>query len=213
MGRPVAPRRLDAAMLQAGCAELATSDARLGALLDRNGFPPLRLRPQGFATLVHLMLQQQVSRASANAVFGRLEALLGAVTPEALCRADPDDLRRVGFSQQKVEYALGLATAIAEGELDIEALNRLEDEEAVTALTAYRGIGPWTASVYVLTALGRPDVWAPGDRALLVSMGRMLGRPQAVPNDEAAEIAKGWSPWRALAARILWHDYAAWESL
>ena len=198
-------------MLQAACLELADADRRLALLLDRNGFPPLRLRPQGFATLVHLILQQQVSRASAAAVNDRLTSLLGAVTPHAVLGVAGAELRGVGFSQQKVEYVTGLATRILAGELDLAALGKLADDEAISRLVAERGVGRWTASVYVLTALGRPDVWAPGDRAVLVSLGRLLKREDVPASEEAEQIAEAWRPWRAVAARLLWHDYAATE--
>lgn len=204
--------RLDARLLQTGCTELAAEDSRLAALLDRNGLPPLRLRPEGFATLVHLILQQQVSRASAQAVFDRLWARTeGDVTAGAVLATAPSDLRGVGFSHQKIEYVTSLADEVASGGLDLDGLGRMSDDEAIAALEAQRGIGPWTASVYVLTALGRPDVWAPGDRALLVSLGRMLERDEAPSSTEAAEVAVRWRPWRAVAARILWHDYTAAE--
>jgi DNA-3-methyladenine glycosylase II len=201
-------RRLDAALLKTGCEALAAADSRLAKLLERNGPPPLRLRPEGYSTLVHLILQQQVSRASAQAVFDRVVAHLGSdVAPESLLAIDPAELRRMGWSRQKIDYATSLAHAILGGELDLVGLGELDDESAIALLAAQRGIGPWTAAVYVLTALGRPDVWAPGDRALLVSLGWMLGRADVPGSEEAAEIALAWRPWRAVAARILWHDY------
>ena len=208
MERPVAPRRLDAALLKTGCAALAAADSRLAELLERNGPPPLRRRPEGYSTLVHLILQQQVSRVSAQAVLDRVVAHVGGdVTPESLLAIDPAELRRMGWSRQKIDYATSLAHAIVGGELDLAGLGEVGDEAAMALLAAQRGIGPWTAAVYVLTALGRPDVWAPGDRALLVSLGRMLGRTDVPDNQEAAELALAWRPWRAVAARILWHDY------
>ena len=210
MGRVVG-RRLTAGTLREGCDALRAADANLARLLDRNGLPPLRLRPAGFATLVHLILQQQVSRASAQAVNDRLTSLVGEVTPANVLASDPDALRGVGFSYQKIEYVTALAQRIEVGELDLAALSRQPDEAAIGLLLAERGVGPWTAAVYVLTALGRPDVWAPGDRALLVSLGRMLGRAEAPTNEEAMAIAEAWRPWRAVAARILWHDYSAAE--
>lgn len=187
-------------------------DRRLGELYARNGVPPLRLRPPGLGTLVHLILQQQVSRASAQAVFDRLGTSIGGpVTAGALLDIDPEELRRAGFSYQKIEYVTDLAGAIDSGELNLEELAELDDDAAIAALVAWRGIGPWTAAVYVLTALGRQDVWAPGDRALLVSLGRMLGREDVPTSDEATTLAAAWSPWRAVAARLLWHDYSAAE--
>lgn len=203
-------RRLNAASLRTGCEALATADPRLAELLERNGLPPLRLRPEGYNTLVHLILQQQVSRASAQAVLDRVVAHVGGdVAPDSLLAIDPGELRRMGWSRQKIDYATSLAHAIVDGELDLAGLGKLDDDSAIGVLEAQRGIGPWTAAVYVLTALGRPDVWAPGDRALLVSLGWMLERSEVPGNDEAAKIALAWRPWRAVAARILWHDYGA----
>lgn len=210
MGQPLA-RRLTAADLEAGCRFLGDTDPDLARLLDRNGLPPLRLRRPGFATLVHLVLQQQVSRASAQAVFDRLQQLVGHLVPERVLEAAPDELRSVGFSHQKIDYVRTLAQRIESGDLPLDALVDMPDDAAIATLVGERGIGPWTASVYVLTALGRPDVWAPGDRALLVSMGRMLGREDVPDDAEAAVIADRWRPWRAVAARILWHDYSAAE--
>lgn len=200
-------------MLRTGCEALAATDPRLATLLDRNGEPPLRLRPEGLATLVHLILQQQVSRASAQAVFDRLTALAGGhVTAETLVNIAPEDLRAVGFSHQKIEYVSALTEEALSGALDFDALASLPDEEAIATLLSRRGIGPWTAAVYVLTALGRPDVWAPGDRALLVSLGRMLEQTAVPTSADAEQVAAEWKPWRAVAARILWHDYAAREA-
>ena len=211
MGRSLT-QRLDAASLRAGCGYLAANDPRLRGLFEKNGVPPLRLRPEGFATLVHLILQQQVSRASAQAVFDRLEHRIGGtVAAESLLAVDPAELRECGFSYQKIEYVTEIARKVVAGALDLAHLGGLADGAAIAELTAQRGVGPWTASVYVLTALGRPDVWAPGDRALLVSLGRLLGRPDVPANDEAVAIAAQWSPWRAVAARLLWHDYSANE--
>ena len=201
-------RRLNAASLRKGCEALAAADSRLAVLLERNGLPPLRLRPEGFGTLVHLILQQQVSRASAQAVFDRVVSRAGGdLTPDSLLAIDPEELRGIGWSRQKIDYAVSLADAIVGGDFDLANLAGMDDAAAIAALEAQRGIGPWTASVYVLTALGRPDVWAPGDRALLVALGWMLERDEAPGTDEAAGIALAWRPWRAVAARMLWHDY------
>lgn len=200
-------------MLRDACDELAQRDSRLAMLIKRNGYPPLRLRPEGFATLVHLILQQQVSRASALAVNSRLEELLSVVSPQSVLAASDVKLRQVGFSQQKIKYVRALAQRIESGELDLPDLRRRTDEAAIATLEAELGIGPWTASVYVLSALGRPDVWAPGDRALLVSLGRMLGSPVVPSSQEAEQVAEAWRPWRAVAARVLWHDYAVPEAV
>lgn len=200
-------------MLREACDHLAVSDPRLGELLARNGVPPLRLRPPGVATLVHLILQQQVSRASAQAVFDRMSELLaGEFTPDGIIAIAPHELRAAGLSHQKIDYVIRLGHDMLAGRFDLAALEDMSDEEALAQLGRLKGVGPWTAAVYVLTALGRPDVWAPGDRALLVSLGRMLGTGDAVPNDVAIDVAAAWSPWRAVAARILWHDYSANEA-
>ena len=199
--------RLDPPTLEAGCAALADRSDALAALYERNGTPPLWRRDPGFPTLVKLVLEQQVSLASGAAAYRRLQLRLGEVTPEAFLALNDEELRAAAFSRQKARYVRGIASAIVDGDLDLAALGTLDDADAAAVLTGHVGIGPWTASNYLLFALGRPDVWPTGDRALVVSMARALDLADPPRYPDADEMAGEWSPWRAVAARLRWHDY------
>ncbi|MDJ0954435.1 MAG: DNA-3-methyladenine glycosylase 2 family protein [Acidimicrobiia bacterium] len=188
---------------------MAAADPRLRRLYESNGAPPLWEREGGFATLVKIVLEQQVSLDSAAAAFRNLEAALGTVAPERFLTLDDAELKRIGFSRQKAGYCRGLAAGIIDGSVDLAALDGMDDAAARAALTAIRGIGPWTADVYLLFALRRPDVWPMGDRALVVSMAENLPLDEVPGYDEAAEIALAWGPWRSVAARMLWQAYLA----
>lgn len=198
---------LDEARLEHAVVELSQSDRRLNAMAKRNGAPPLWPRAPGFATLVKVILEQQVSLESAAAAFANLEAALGSVRPEPFLMLDDAELKTIGFSRQKAGYCRGLAVGILDGSIDLDSLERASDTEARNALLAIRGVGQWTADVYLLFVLGRTDVWPHGDRALVVSMAENLGLDAVPSYDEAAVIAAAWSPWRAVAARMLWHAY------
>ena len=212
MRRPSQQVRLDPASLTTGCRALAKRDSVLRELFERNGTPPLWRREPGFATLVRLVLEQQVSLASGAAAYRRLEERLGAVTPDAFLRLDDAALLAVGFSRQKTRYVRHLARALVTGEFDLDVAGRLGDEAAVAHLQRLVGVGPWTASNYLLFALGRPDVWPTGDRALVVSLGRALATDAPPTYEEADQMADLWRPWRAVAARLLWHDYLGGRS-
>jgi DNA-3-methyladenine glycosylase II len=173
----------------------------------RHGPPPLWAREPGFATLVLLVLEQQVSLASARAAFDRLVTATGTLSPAGLLALDDATLRAIGFSRQKAGYARGLAEAVLSGELDFGLLAALPDDQVRAALTGLRGIGPWTADVYLTMALLRPDAFPLGDLALLVSAQRVK-RLDARPTQlELEQLAEAWRPHRATAARILWHAY------
>ena len=193
--------------LRAAARALAASDPVLGASVERFGPPPLWSREPSYATLVHLILEQQVSLASAQAAFDRLGvAVGGAITPDAVLTLDDAQLRAIGFSRQKAGYARDLATAMLDG-FSLDALAREPDDEVRRALIAHRGIGRWTADIYLTMCLLRPDIWPSGDLALAtaaVEIGAMSERPSEL---ELAALADRWSPYRAVAARILWHHY------
>jgi len=156
---------------------------------------------------VLLVLEQQVSLASARAAFDRLVAAVGVLTPAAVLALDDAELRAIGFSRQKAGYARDLARAVLSGSLDLDALAGLPDDDVRAALTSLRGIGPWTADVYLTMALRRPDAFPHGDLALLVSVQRVK-RLDARPTPlKLVELAEPWRPHRATAARILWHAY------
>ena len=201
-----APLSLTDESLRTAVETLAAFDSDLARVVAAFGCPPLWGRRPGFPTLLHIILEQQVSLASAPAAFDRLAAA-GPVTPENLLRLNDTELRVIGFSRQKAGYARGLALALASGELDLEALAEIEDRTAHRMLVGLKGIGPWTADIYLLMALGRPDIWPVGDIALLQAMQELKRLPQRPSNEMALTIAEGWRPWRAAAARILWHWY------
>jgi DNA-3-methyladenine glycosylase II len=169
--------------------------------------PPFWQRQPGFPTLILLILEQQVSIASALATYNRLVTMVGDLTPGALLELDDEQMRSVGFSRQKTRYARALASAILVGRLDLPALDALSDEEARAVLVESPGIGPWTADTYLLSALRRPDVWPVGDRALQVAAENVKRLPTVPSPIELLALAEPWRPFRAVAARILWHHY------
>jgi DNA-3-methyladenine glycosylase II len=190
-----------------GAAWLAARDADMARAFARCGVPPLRRRADGFGTLLQAVVGQQVSTASAAAIWARMEAA-GLVVSDAVAAASEEELRAVGLSRPKMRYARGIAGA----GLDFQALRDLPDAEVLARLVALPGIGPWTAEIYALTALGRADVFPPGDLALQEA-ARMLYGLEARPNAaELRNMALGWSPWRAVAARLLWAWYRAEKS-
>ena len=186
---------------------LAGEEPAFANVVDEHGPPPFWLRPAGFPTLVWLIMEQQVSLESGAAMYRRLHGLLGAITPEAVAATLPDELRGIGVTRQKTEYLLVLASSIMSGELDLNLLGEESFDEARQALLSVRGIGPWTADAYLLSALRFPDVFPVGDRALQVGTAEVLGL-SAVPGPEELELlALPWRPIRAAAARIIWHSY------
>jgi DNA-3-methyladenine glycosylase II len=198
---------LDESSFAAAAAQLCDADPDLAAIVERHGVPAFWRREPGFPTLVLLILEQQVSLASAKAAYDRLATRLGRVTPAGVLAATDEELRADGFSRQKARYVRALSAALDDGSLDLEEVASLEDEEVRSALVALPGIGAWTAECYLLSALRRPDVWPTGDIALQEGARRARGldaRPTAV---ELETIGEAWRPHRATAARLLWHLY------
>lgn len=208
---PGPPIALDEPRLHRGVEALAAIDRDLAGIADRHGPPPLWARPPGFDTLARIILEQQVSLASAEAARQRLVAAAGAVEPAAIVATGEEALRSAGLTRQKARYLVALASDVIDGRLDLAAVASAPDDDARTALTARLGIGRWTADIYLLMALGRPDVWPTGDLALAGSMRRAKGLPTIPTADEQLAIAEPWRPWRAVAARLLWHAYLAGE--
>jgi len=193
--------------LAVGVAELSRRDPHLAAVVARHGAPPLWDRPPGFGTLVQIILEQQISLSAGRAAYGRLERLAGAVTPERVAALSEAELRGAGLTRQKSAYIRELAQAIVAGAFDPDGLAALDDEEARTALIKLRGVGAWTADIYLLMALGRADIWPSGDLALVAAI-REVKRMRSLPtSDRIGRITRTWSPWRAVAARVLWHHY------
>jgi len=195
------------ASLAAAAYELASRDADLAGIVERHGLPPMWDRPPGFGTLVHLILEQQVSIASAQAAFDRLASRIGAPAPVAILRLSDAELLAIGFSRQKAAYVRDLARLVDDGRLDIDGLAGLDDREACSRLIAVKGIGAWTANTYLLMALLRPDVWPAADIALAAAVADVRGFAARPGADEMESIGQAWRPWRSVAARILWLDY------
>ncbi|HJS21093.1 MAG TPA: hypothetical protein VJ764_00425 [Steroidobacteraceae bacterium] len=198
---------LDDAGLRRAVRILARRDPALAAIARRYGPPPLWAREPCFATLVHVILEQQVSLASARAVFERLRATLPVFDATSFLALDDAAFKRVGITRQKTAYARELATAIASNRLDLEGLALLDDTEVHTVLTRIKGIGLWTSNVYLLMALGRPDAFPASDIALLVAAHKIKKLRQRPTPERLERLAENWRPWRAVAARLLWHFY------
>jgi DNA-3-methyladenine glycosylase II len=198
-------KRLDINGLAAACRDLA-SDPCLGRIYSDHGVPPLWDRPAGFKTLLQIILEQQVSLASAKACFDKLTAHVTDVSPENLLSLDGTDLKAFGFSRQKITYARHLAEAILERRIDLEGLHVLSDSEVKSELIKLKGVGEWTSDIYLLMALLRPDVMPKGDIALHSAWHRISGETRP-GTDEFLEIAERWRPHRSTAARLLWHFY------
>jgi DNA-3-methyladenine glycosylase II len=175
---------------------------------DAAGDPPLRLRPAGFDGLARIIVGQQLSVASAAAIWGRTEALCQPFEPAALLALRDEQLAKAGLSRAKIRTLRAVSEACRNG-LDLAALEHASEEAVHATLTEVVGIGPWTADVYIMFCLGRADGWAPGDLALQVAAQRALELSQRPGKDEMLEIAERWRPWRGVAARLLWAYYAA----
>jgi DNA-3-methyladenine glycosylase II len=188
---------------------LARGDRRLARLVAQYGAPPLWARRPGFASLLRIILEQQVSLASAQALYHCLATAVEPVEPASVLALGMAGLRGLGLTRQKASYACGLAEQILGGQLALDRLGRYDDDEAREHLMQVRGIGPWTANIYLLMALRRPDIWPPGDLALHKALGRLHGSGWVPSSDEAEQLAARWRPLRAVAARILWHAYLA----
>jgi DNA-3-methyladenine glycosylase II len=188
---------------------LGQIDPRFADLIARAGRPPLRRRADGFAGLVAIIVAQQLSTASANAIWGRLAAAFDPLDPAAILRARPARLARLGLSAPKIRALKKIARAVDRGDLALAALGELAAEDAHAALTAVHGIGPWTADIYLLSCLGHADAWPAGDLALQEAARVAFGLPSRPTAKELQAMAEPWRPWRAAAARILWTYYRA----
>ena len=187
--------------------DLCSRDTDLRRVVQRCGPPPLWARRPNFATLVRIILEQQVSLASAESTFRRLQGAVQRVTPERMAQLWLAEIRRLGFTRQKAGYCLDLARLIEAGGFNLNRLSRIDDGAARAALLEVRGISSWTADIYLLMALRRPDVWPDGDVALAAAAHRVKRLRQRPNFDRLRKIAAKWRPWRSVAARILWHHY------
>lgn len=199
--------------LQCDLSALLDSDPRLCSVAVLAGDLPLRRSQPGFASLASIIVSQQVSKASADAIFGRLAALNVLHEPAAFLEHEPERLLGAGLSRPKLKTLLACASACSEGQLDLHHLCRLPAEEAIQSLTAISGIGPWTAEVYLLFAAGHPDIFPSGDIALQ-NAWQMIFATQTRPSaKELAALASQWSPWRGTAARLLWAYYGVTKGM
>lgn len=189
-----------------GVAALIELEPRFGIAVEQCDEIPLRRKPAGFAPLLQAIVGQQISTAAAAGIWARVEAA-GALTPNAVLAMTDDDLRACGLSRPKVKYARAIAVAVQSGALCFDTCRTASVADAAAILTAIKGIGPWTAEIYLMFSVGRADVFAPKDLALQEA-ARVLFDLKTRPTDrELATMAEAWSPWRAVAARILWAHY------
>jgi DNA-3-methyladenine glycosylase II len=200
-------RSLDEKTLAAACRKLASADSDLARIHQTYGTPPLWARPADFSTLVHIILEQQVSLASAKACHDKLCERLGKLTPKKFLTLDDAELKIVGFSRQKTSYVRNLAETILARKFSLRALETLPNEAAKETLKQLKGVGDWTADVYLLMCLLRHDVMPRGDIALHAAYKKLKGLDHRPSSDEFIEIAEKWRPHRASAARLLWHFY------
>jgi DNA-3-methyladenine glycosylase II len=187
--------------------ELAQRDADLALVLEKYGSPPLWVREPGFPTLVYIILEQQVSLASARALYQRLQEAVRPFTPARFLKLTETEMRQLGFSRQKAHYTRLLADAIKRRQFDLQALHDLHDDHAREKLIALKGIGRWTADIYLLSALRRPDIWPVGDLALATAVQEVKRLRRRPSPDKLEKMSAPWRPWRAVAARLFWHAY------
>nr|WP_166177151.1 DNA-3-methyladenine glycosylase 2 family protein [Altererythrobacter segetis] len=193
--------------LNGGLEAIAERDQAIARALRLAGYPEPRIRDRGYRTLLRTIVGQQVSVAAASSTWRKLEAALGEdMPPETLLAADFDTLRACGLSRQKQGYARSLCELVVSGELDLENLPE-DDEEAIAQLVLIKGIGRWSAEIYLLFAEGRPDIWPAGDLAVQAGIGRILGLPERPSEKEVRALAEPWRPHRGAIAILTWHCY------
>lgn len=198
---------LSAEQLRASLDALAGIEPAFATAIARAGYPEPRIRDRGYATLLRTIVGQQVSVAAANSMWNKLEAVLGtAADPDKLLAATDEELRAAGLSRQKSGYARSLAALVASGELDLGQLPA-DDEDAIAALTRIKGIGRWSAEIYLLFAEGRPDIWPAGDLAVQREVGVLLGHKVRPSEKLVRTLANPWRPHRGAAAIFAWHHY------
>jgi DNA-3-methyladenine glycosylase II len=202
--------RLTRETLRAAAELLAAGDRTLRLIYQTHGVPPMWARRPGFVTLIRIVLEQQVSLVSARSIFKRLKSNIDPFSAETFIESGEAYLRSLGVTRQKARYCVAVAEAFTNGKLT--RLGRLADEDAHAALRTITGVGPWTASIYLLMALRRADIWPNGDVALATAVGKLRGMQSRPSYGQLAEIAKDWRPYRSVAARMLWQYYLAERS-
>lgn len=195
------------ASFRSRCDELAAADPDLASIIHAHGYPPMWNRPNTFETLVHIILEQQVSLASAHSALNRLRDQLGEISPENLLQLSDVELKACYFSRQKAAYVRHLAAAMIGGTIDLLRLPPLPDEEVRAILTAMKGIGNWTADVYLIFVLQRADIFPIGDLAAVNALKRVKLLPGGAPISEVLPVVERWRPHRTIATMLLWHYY------
>ncbi|MDB5706028.1 MAG: DNA-3-methyladenine glycosylase [Sphingomonas bacterium] len=200
---------LSADQLRTALDALATTEPAFAAAIGRAGYPPPRIRERGYATLLRTIVGQQVSTKAAESVWRKLEGIVGSLDdPGNIARATDEQLREAGLSRQKASYARSLAEEVTSGRLDLDNLSE-DDEAAIAALVSIKGIGRWSAEVYLLFAEGRTDIWPAGDLAVQIEIGRILGHDERPSEKLTRQLAEAWRPHRGAAAIFAWHHYGA----
>lgn len=189
------------------CDRLANKDTHLRYVVKTYGYPPLWKRSPSYQTLIHIILEQQVSLASARAALNKILEKLGTITPKKLLALSDEELKACYFSRQKIVYAKCLAEAIISGQINLKKLSNLEDEEIRLQLKSIKGIGDWTVDVYLLFVLHRTDVFPLGDLAMVSALREIKQLPKAVNHGKLLELAERWRPYRSVATMLLWHYY------
>lgn len=195
------------AWAEEGIAALCRADPDFARILPAAGPLPWRRRDPGFPGLLRAICGQMISNQAAAAIWGRLSALPGALDPAGLLALSEEALRGAGLSRPKVLHVRALARAVAEGRLDFAALRAAPDEDAVAAIAAIPGLGPWTAQIHLLFGFERPDVFPAGDLALAAGLAELKSLHERPKPKVLGEMARAWSPWRSVAARLLWHHW------
>ena len=193
--------------MQSDLRALARNDRQVAGALERFGYPELRRRPPGFETLLRAIVFQQISIHAAAAIWKRIEAAIVPLTAAAYCVVSDDVVRACGFSRQKLLYARSLAELVASGEVPLEALDQMDDQEAIEQLVKIKGVGRWTAEVYLMFALGRRDMWPADDLGLIVGMQRLKSLRKRPDRKRMLKLGEAWRPRRSAAAHLLWHYF------
>jgi len=194
-------------LLEKATRELAGKFLPFRKILDQFGIPPMWDRPVGFSTLLYIILEQQVSLASARATYEKLAKKLGNITPKNFLTLNDEQLKKLGFSWQKTKYGRIVAQKIIDRELNLEQLEKMPDVLVKETLMAIKGIGHWTSDIYLLMVLLRADIWPHGDRALAVAACEVFNMTKVPDYKTLQDFAVAWKPWRSVAARLLWHHY------
>jgi len=201
------PTTLTPQLFNTGLEYLCKKDSDLAKIYEEFGPPPLWDREPDFPTLIHIILEQQVSLASAKAAFDRLCLKVNPLTPEGFLFLNNEELKTIGFSRQKTGYGRNLAKSIIDGTLDLKAVNKLPDRDVRKKLITIKGIGNWTIDIYLLMGLLHPDVWPDYDIALAASVQRINGLKKRPDSNDLLKLSEKWKPYRSIAARLFWHFY------